>query len=243
MDEKAPLVLALDTGTACTTVALTRGTMSHGEILATASLVGKITHSRRLISLVDWIMQQARVDWSMVDAIGVGLGPGSFTGLRIGMATAKGLAAASGRPLVGVSTLDVLAAACESSRMICAVLDARKKEVYCGFYWQQEGRVERMGEIEVLPPEELARCIDTPTLMVGDGVVTYQELWRDLLGDLIRFGTPASRLPSAAVLGLFGGERLVAGDTLEIGAAVPLYVRKSDAQLSLVTRKHHTKKQ
>ncbi len=90
-----PLILAMDTATGCSTVSLTRGTMVDGEVLACLSFSSKITHSRRIISIVDSIFQETETDWPTLGGIAIGLGPGSFTGLRIGMATAKGFAAAS----------------------------------------------------------------------------------------------------------------------------------------------------
>ena len=106
MNHQKPLILSMDTATPCSTVALTCGTRDDGIVLASLGLTGKVTHSRRLFTALDYIMKETGVDWPSIGGIGVSLGPGSFTGLRIGMATAKGLAAAAGKALLGVSTLD-----------------------------------------------------------------------------------------------------------------------------------------
>ena len=129
-----PLILALDTATPYASVALTRGTMEQGSVLATLGLGGSISHSRKLLGGVEYLMEKSQIDWMDLDGIGVSLGPGSFTGLRIGMATAKGLAVGAECPLLGVSTLDGLAARCMGTKLVCSLLDARKKEVYYGFY-------------------------------------------------------------------------------------------------------------
>lgn len=235
MKKERPLLLSIDTATVCSTVALTEGTIGDGLVVATVSLASRVTHSRRLISAIDWLFKEAQVKWAMIDGIGVGLGPGSFTGLRIGMATAKGLATASRKSLIGVSTLDCLASSCGGSKQICAVLDARKKEVYASFYQTNpQGAVKRISEIRAVSPEGLAGQINEPTLMVGDGVLTYGDFWRDRLGDMVCFAQPQCAYPSSAVLGLLACEEFLAGNTLEIDEAIPLYVRSTDAELSLV---------
>ena len=109
MDGQKPLILALDTSTACCTLALTSGTITQGGVLASLCLNGGMTHSRRLLTAIDWLFSETEVDWSMIDGLAVGLGPGSFTGLRIGLATAKGLAVTAGKlmGMIGESVLIV----------------------------------------------------------------------------------------------------------------------------------------
>jgi tRNA threonylcarbamoyladenosine biosynthesis protein TsaB len=199
-----------------------------------------MTHSRRLLTAIDWLLSEIEVDWPMIDGIAVGLGPGSFTGLRIGMATAKGLAATAGIPLLGISTLDALAGNCATPRLICAVLDARKKEVYVAFYrCDAMGVARRTGEIRAVDPLKLADEIHEPVLLVGDGVPVYGDHWKKELGEQVEFAPPALHYPSASAIGLLGGEDLLNGRVLDLAAAVPLYVRASDAELSLETKKHH----
>jgi tRNA threonylcarbamoyladenosine biosynthesis protein TsaB len=237
MVEKHPFVLALDTATPCSCVAITAGTRHDGEVVASLSLTGKITHSRRLLSAIGWLMQESAMTWPVIGGIAVGLGPGSFTGLRIGMATAKGLAAAAGTVLLGVSTLDSLAARCGFAGLICAVLDARKKEVYAAFYrCNDQGLTERIGEPTVLAPDRLAAAIDEPVLLVGDGARVYGETFRELLGDKVRFAPAALHEPSAASLGLLAGEMLERGELLDLAEGVPVYVRSSDAELNLARK-------
>jgi len=108
-------ILAVDTATPCSTVALTKGTRSDGRVLGTISVSSSITHSRRLLVALDRLFADCGLAKEEVDGFAVGLGPGSFTGLRIGMATVKGLAVAADKPLFGVSTLDVVAAGCSPS--------------------------------------------------------------------------------------------------------------------------------
>lgn len=228
----------MDTATPCSSVALTAGCRKTGTVLASLSLSGNVTHSRRLLSAIDYLLQESGVDWSKIGGIGVSLGPGSFTGLRIGMATAKGLASAAVKPLFGVSTLDALAARCITPKLICGLLDARKKEVYAAFYrLNGEDLTERISEIIAIAPEKLAATIDEPVLMVGDGARAYSGLFSELLGDKVSFAPSELHEPSASSLGMIAGELLEKGENLDLGDAVPLYVRSSDAELNLLKKK------
>lgn len=238
MDCKQPLILSMDTATPCSAVALTFGTRQNGRVLASLSLTGNVTHSRRLFAAIDHLMGEAEVDWAAIAGIGVSLGPGSFTGLRIGMATAKGLAAAAGKPLFGVSTLDSLAARCVTSKLICTVLDARKKEVYAAFHrCNENGYSERISDMTVMAPENLAASISEPVIMVGDGAMVYEELFKKLLGEQVIFAPSQLHEPSASSLGMLAGEMFESGAQLDLAEAVPVYIRSSDAELNLLQKK------
>lgn len=238
MDCPQPLILSMDTATPCSAVALTSGTRKDGRVIATLSLTGNVTHSRRLFTAIDYLMKEAAVDWVSIAGIGVSLGPGSFTGLRIGMATAKGLAAAAGKPLLGVSTLDSLAAKCLTPYLICSVLDARKKEVYAAFYrCNGNGLTERVSDMTVMAPEKLAGSISEPVIMVGDGAMVYRDLFKRLLGEKVIFAPSQLHEPSASSLGLLAGEMLDLGQQLDVADAVPVYIRSSDAELNLLQKK------
>jgi len=238
MEFGQPVILAIDTATPATSLAITRGTRREGVVLASLGLSSNVTHSRRLLTSIDWLMAEVEIGWSDIDAIGVSLGPGSFTGLRIGMATAKGLAMASGLKLIGVSTLDALAAKCVTNRLICPVLDARKKEVYTAFYRVNDsGTVEKVSEIVALSPQDLALQVGEPVVMIGDGAVVYKELFKEMLGDKLEIVAAHLNEPSATSLGMLSGEHFINGVVLDIDTAVPLYVRSSDAELNLKKKK------
>ncbi len=237
MELHKKVILSIDTSTPCSSVALTAGTRTNGEVLAMLSLTGRVSHSRRLLSAVDWIMRESGIGWSEISGIGVSLGPGSFTGLRIGMATAKGLAAASDTVLLGVSTLDSLAAKCVTHRLICSLLDARKKEVYAAFYrCNSEGLTERVSEPVVLAPMELAAIIDEPVLFVGDGARVYGDVLRAIQKEKCLFAPAVLHEPSAASLGMLAGELLEKGLVLDLAEGAPMYVRSSDAELNLLKK-------
>ena len=118
--------------------------------------------------------------------VAVGQGPGSFTGLRIGLAVAKGLAWAAGKPLIGVPTLDTLAASPpEASLPVCPVVDARKGQVYAALYQRDStGRLKSLRPAGAFAPEDLARFIGQPTIFVGDGARTWGSVLAETLGPL-----------------------------------------------------------
>ena len=225
-----PLILAIETATMCGSVAL----LSGNRCLAENSVDTATTHSRRLIQQVDQVMQDTELEWGQIDGIAVSLGPGSFTGLRIGLSTAKGLAMAADRPMLGVSTLDGLAQQiiAPPGSLVCALLDARKKEVYASFFkCNNDGIPERTSEDMVMKPEKLATLIDQPTMLVGDGAVVYREVFREALGAAAIFAPPRSFFPRAATIGRLASEMFANHDFIDPASAVPIYVRPSEAEL------------
>ena len=233
-ERQLPLILSLDTASSCSSVALTRGSVIGGEVVASLSLNSSVIHSRRLLTAIDWLLAETETDWQAVAGLAVSLGPGSFTGLRIGMATVKGLATAIHKPLLGVSTLDALAFNCTGEQLICAVLDARKKEVYACFYRSDlYGTPRRIGAIRVITPQRLVADIEQPVLFVGDAVMVYGDFWQEALGTLFVSAPRTLHYPCACAIGLLAGEMLQLDQCLELATAGPLYVRASDAELSL----------
>jgi tRNA threonylcarbamoyladenosine biosynthesis protein TsaB len=227
------LILAIETATGCGSVSLTRGGLSNGHLLAEATVQPEITHSRRLLGSVDWIMQAAGVNWSELDGVAVSLGPGSFTGLRIGMAAGKGIVLASGVSFIGVNTLDAMAMSFPFiDRPLWCLLDARKQEVYAACYQPgKEGRPERIGRTEVLRPGLLMEKIQAPCFLAGPGVDEYYDLFSAVKG--VQLVSTALCSPGAARVGFLAADKLAAGQTMDPGTAVPLYVRASEAEINL----------
>ena len=233
-------ILAIDTSTPTASVAITSGTLADGAVRAVFSWRSAHSHSSSLLPIIKNMMAEVQIGFEPLSGLAglvglaVGLGPGSFTGLRIAMATAKGLAAATGLPLYGISSLDVLAAAVASERQVCAVLDARKQEIYAGRYRLVLGQPpERLGDIVAIKPEAVGALIDAPCLFVGDAVPVYDALWRRQLGALYQTAPACCHFPSAAALGLLAGELRQQGRALPLAVATPLYIRASDAELNL----------
>lgn len=228
----SPLILAIETATMCGSVAVVSG----DRCLAENSIDSGTTHSRRLIQQVDYVMKESDLDWDQIDAIAVSLGPGSFTGLRIGLSTAKGLVMATDLPLIGVPTLDGLAAQIVSppGSKICALLDARKKEVYGAFYETNEsGNPEKTGEYLVMKPEEMAQLITEQTILVGDGAEVYRDIFTEQLAAKAIFTPRQIFFTKAAPVGFLASQMFEAKSFIDPAEAVPIYVRPSEAELTL----------
>lgn len=226
------LILALETSTGCGSVALTRGDGLSGKVLGEYTLQPEITHSRRLLGSVQSLMESLQVSWSDLDGIAVSQGPGSFTGLRIGMAAAKGLAMAAGCPLIGVPTLDGLACQLTPSPWpIYLVLDARKQQVYAAHYEFSALTCERQGAFEVLSARQLGDKIHTPTLIAGPGVVACVDHLQS--NPHVHLLHAAVFHPRAATIGFCAAGMLTSGGFAAQENLVPLYVRASEAELNL----------
>jgi len=228
---KAPVILALETATPCGSVAL----VSPGRCLGEYSLDTGTALSQRLLTGVAWLLAQANLTWDRIDAIAVSLGPGSFTGLRIGLATAKGLCLASGKPLLGVASLDGLAAQLPFAALpVCPVVDARKKEIYTALYHCDDSGVPvRTSNFLAIAPEKIGKIISGPTLFIGDGLPLYGQMLRDMLPEYARLAPPEICFARAAAIGSLALRLFAAGKFLDPATAVPIYIRASDAELQL----------
>lgn len=225
-----PVLLAIETATPCGSVAL----VAAGTCIGEYSLQSALTHSRRLLAGIDWLMGEAGLTWEAIDGLAVSLGPGSFTGLRIGLSTVKGLAMAAEKPLLGVGTLDGLAAqVCRPGELICPVLDARKKEVYTALYrWDEAtGYGRRLGEYLVVSPAALCGMIREPVVLVGDGAGIYGDFFRENLAGLATILPAGIYYPRAAAIGMLALDKWHARDFMAADTAVPLYVRSSEAEI------------
>ena len=214
-------VLAVDTSTMAGGVALLEGERVVGESL----LDVRTTHSERLMVAVDRALADAGWRPTSLDGLAVAVGPGSFTGLRIGLATVKGLALALQRPVAAVPTLDAMAAGLPwASRPVCAVLEARKDQVFASLYRWEGAAMRRDWDYLALSPAEVAARLTEPVIGVGDGAGLVESPWMTLAG-------PVRRGPAAAQVGWLGRERLLRGDTVGPADLVPLYLRPSEAEL------------
>lgn len=228
-------VVGIETSTLVGGVAL----LDDDTLVAEYTLNVSQTHSERLLAALDRILAATRSGLDEVDGLAVAVGPGSFTGLRIGLATAKGLALATGRPLVGVPTLDALARAFPfAQHPVCPILDAKKGEVYASLYRTDRGEVERLWDYLALPPGELCRRLPGSVIFVGDGVAAFRELLERELGADALFAPPSRRVPSAGAVAELGLRALRAGRAQDPAALTPLYIRPSEAELARARRLH-----
>jgi tRNA threonylcarbamoyladenosine biosynthesis protein TsaB len=215
-------VLALDTSTDCCSVAL----LKDGQTECEMNLKVRTGHAGIILKLIDRLLEVGNCPRDAIDLIAVGRGPGSFTGIRIGIATAKGLAMALGCSLKGVCSLDAIVhGALPSDMPIMPLTDARKGELFCALY-SPEGKP--MTSYMNLPPENLKGYIDRDTLFLGNGLDLYGDLLSTLLGPHYRPGPQALWYPKASVIGTMARE--LPDDLSDVN---PIYVRASDATLAL----------
>ena len=229
------LVLAIETATAQTSVAF--GTEQ--GVLASASLSWGRGHGEVLVPAIERLEAWSEVRLSQVGGIAVGIGPGLFTGLRVGVSTARALAQVLGVPVVGIGSLDVLAFAVRHSRWrIGAVMDAKRAEVFYAFYRPVPGGVARETEYAVGSPDRLVADLQAAreeTLLVGGGALLYRrELEEEGTG--IEIGSVAHAFPSAEALVELAIPRFEREEATGPEQLVPLYLRKSDAEIGWAKR-------
>ena len=233
-----PIILALENSSMCGSVAL----VTPNLCLAEHSLTSTTTHSRRLLGTIQQLLAETGVGWERIDAIAVSAGPGSFTGLRIGLSTAKGLLMAIAKPLIAVTSTRTLASQIGwTTRLICPVIDARKREVYTACYrWDgATATTRRVSEIVAITPEELATRIEgEEVILLGDGSQIYRDLLQERLGQQVSFASPALFSLRASALGHAALAKWESKEFLEPASAIPHYIRASEAEINLprVTR-------
>jgi tRNA threonylcarbamoyladenosine biosynthesis protein TsaB len=214
-------VLAIDTSTLAGGVALVDDERTVAEYV----LDIRLTHSERLMPAVDRVMTDAGwAPWELT-GLAVAIGPGSFTGLRIGVSAVKGLGVALGLPIAAVPTLDALAAGLSGAALpVCTVVVARRDEVYASLYRWDGLAMRREWDYLALPPGDLAERLCEPVMLVGEGASL-------IASPLARPAPPWRAVPSVAVVGHLGVQRLRAGETVGAADLVPLYVGRSQAEL------------
>lgn len=226
-------VLALDTSSEVGAVAV----LVDGGLRASLCARVQARHGETLLPLVERTLALADVPPASLDLLAVGLGPGSFTGVRIGVATAKGLALARGTPMVGIRTSRALARAAPGTTR-GVVIDAKKDELFVAAYRAlTDGTLEPLLEDAYASPSEAARLLagtldvaHAPTL-VGSGVARHAELFRQALGPEALLLPPVFAVPSAAVVALEALEAFGARGPDDPSALVPRYVRAADVTL------------
>jgi tRNA threonylcarbamoyladenosine biosynthesis protein TsaB len=223
-------VLGIDTSTSCGSV----GLIDDDSLIAEYLLSVPVTHSERLLGAIELILREARCALEDLYGWAISLGPGSFTGLRIGVSTVKGLAFATEKPVAGSSSLDGLASQITPTPyLICPILDARKGEVYTAFYrYEKEDIQERISPLQVIRPEELVKKIGEKTIFIGDAVRTYGSFLRNSLPTLALFpSTPLHVLHGSSVAKM-GLKLLRKGEWLDLSTFNPIYVRPSEAEIN-----------
>jgi tRNA threonylcarbamoyladenosine biosynthesis protein TsaB len=223
------IVFAIETSTPRASIAL----VSETEVVASYELARGKSQDQVLMPAAKMLLDDSGIDWQHVGGIAVGIGPGMFTGLRVGIATGKALAQALGISIAGLSSLDVLAHAVRyTRRVICTCTDARRKEVFWAFYRATPGGVQRLTDFRCAPPDHCHNEIEArgePVLVVGNGPLHYPEAFADLGGDVELAPHTA---PTAIGLGELAVGRLLREDADRLADVRPLYIRRSDAEMT-----------
>lgn len=210
----------------------------HEGVLASVHSARERRHAETLAPQIDFVRRQARIELSEISVVAVDIGPGLYTGLRVGLATALATAYALNVPMIGVSSLDLLAwpVRFSAKRIVCAI-DARRGELFHASYRQVPGGVQRMTEYEVVKPEELASEITATkedVLVVGDGGHRYRSLFEDLRKvEIVHKGLS---YPSAASLVELAHARAIREEFVPPSEIEAMYLRVPDAEVNWTSR-------
>ena len=218
-------LLAIDTSATALSAAIVGEKGLLGEY---ALNIGK-NHSLGLLPLLDSLLKNCGLQLADMDAFAVCIGPGSFTGLRIGLATAKAWGDATGKPLIGINSTDALARAAGQAGYVCPMLDARRDQVYTALY---KGGERLWPDLAIAPTELAERLaeLEEPVYCLGDGFAPYEEELRQRLGEKLQAIPPERRLvmaPAAAMLAL---EKYKQQEFTPVEALLPVYLRLSEAE-------------
>ena len=222
-------ILAVETATAWQSVAI----LNDCGVLASHGQKAAGTHGASLLPAIDCLLLQTGLMLTQLDGLACSIGPGSFTGIRVGVATCLGLRDATGLPLALVPTLEAMAWNMrESAKTMCPVLLCRKGEVYWAmFRWNQNGLERVVGE-RVGSPEALGQSLTAGTIIFGEGWLLNEDRIRQSIPPSVPIlgGRADAGTPSAVSVGLLGRERLRRGE-VAAGAVMPQYVQRAEAEL------------
>jgi tRNA threonylcarbamoyladenosine biosynthesis protein TsaB len=228
-------ILAVDTATKSCSVAI----VDKESLLAEMTVVNEQTHTKHLLEMINLVIKHSGLNLSDLNGFAVTRGPGSFTGLRIGISSVKGFAAAQGKPIAGVSSLDALARQVSfSPHLICSLIDARRDEVYSSKYRYKDGNLKKEGKEQAVSPIDVLDEIDEPCIFVGSGAVQYRNVINDKLGEYAYFAQAYENTIRASTIARLGMDRFEIDDTDDVETFVPNYIRKSNAQLKLQGKNH-----
>lgn len=223
------IVLSIDSATDAATVAV----VSDDQILGEMNFANKKQHSVLIMPMIDGLLKSLDLTINDIDGFVISKGPGSFTGLRIGMATIKGLSLGSSKPYVSISSLDSLAYNLYGTKgIVCPIMDALRENVYCGLYKFENGEMIKLMDYDRLSLEELVSKLkefNEPVYFVGDGTKKYGDLLKNSLDNCF-FAPNNLNYTRASSLGELGIKLLSQGIHDDINLSNPLYLRKSQAE-------------
>jgi len=228
------LIAGIDTAT----VQVSFAVGGHEGVLASTQSCRARQHAEVLTPAIEFTCRQARIELDEISVVAVDLGPGLFTGLRVGVAAAKAMAHALNVPMIGVPSRDLLAFPVRfTSRLIVAAIDARRGELFYAFYRQVPGGIQRLSDHRVGSPDDLASellAASEECLLVGDGAIRYREVFEGLKKtEIVEEGLA---YPSASSLVMLAHARALREEWVKPWDLHPLYLRRPDAEINWVTR-------
>lgn len=230
------LLLGLDTATRRVGVVLANehGMLGRVELGGTAD-TSPPRHAETLAPAIAWCCERSGVEFDQLSAVAVGIGPGMFTGLRVGVTTAKVLAQSLRIPVIPVPSLDLLAYPLRHSRrLVVATIDARRHELYWAIYLQVPGGVQRVSEYELGTPADLVNELEArgeDALVCGDGALRFADEFA-VLGPHVELAGPAHSSPSVTALAELAIARYAREEFCTPAEVLPMYLRQSDAELT-----------
>ena len=223
------LILGIETSTKTGSVAV----VSEDGVIAQYSLNIEVTHSERLMSTVDRVLKDTGLAIADFGGFAVAIGPGSFTGLRIGLSTVKGLAFATGKPIAAVPTLRALAGNLPfAAYPVCPMLDARKNEVYAALYACEGSAYSSVMPETTISIHDLADRISRQTIFIGEAARIYRAEIVKQFGSAALFAPLSASLPSAAIVAEIGLDMIKNGEEAAPDSLAPLYIRRSEAEVA-----------
>jgi len=229
------IVLTGDTSTQYCGISI----LSDKEVMVELSFQNQATHSRNMIENIDYCLNLCGKTVQDIDLFAAGIGPGNFTGVRIGVSTLKGLAYSTGKPLLGISSLDALAYQLKfSERPVCAAIDARRGEVYYAFYYFNDSKLVYKTEEKVAKPEMISKDTDVRGILItGSGGRLYKDIF-DLSFENVYYAPCFQSRVSTSASGELALDRYLATGKDETFGVVPNYIRKSNAEENMILYKN-----
>lgn len=223
-------ILGIDTSSNASSVAV----IEDNKLICEYTVNTKTTHSQKLMPMVENMLSMSDINIKDIDAIAICIGPGSFTGLRIGMATAKAIAHANNLPIIGVNSLEILGGnmnLCDKN--ICSILDAQRNQVYTGRYKFENGNIVEIQPVDVVEIENLLEEISKDNeewILVGEAVYKYEDRIKEIKN--IRVPSPSHNVTKASSLCSIAKEKYNKNiDVHNCYDINPMYIRKSQAEV------------
>lgn len=221
-------ILSVDTSGACASIAVT----ASGKVMYESSLNMALTHSETLMPMIDAALSYLGIQSDTIDLFATAIGPGSFTGIRIGIAVIQALAHATGKKVIGVNTLDGLAANAPGHSCVCALIDARHCQAYAALYDTSTG-IETLVQPMATSIEVLKSIItkEEPILFVGDAALAYKQELMNMFGDEAIIPPAHIMQQRAASIGYAAQLKAERGEMLDPFKLIPLYLKKTQAEM------------